>query len=386
MSYNITVRRTFKYRLFPTKGQRARLEQTLDSCRFVYNEILARRREAWSERRESLARYDTIKMLPQLKEEYPQLNDVYSQVLQEVCTRVDLAFQGFFRRLKAKNGKAGYPRFKGKGRYDSFTYPQSGFKLTEEGKLRLSKIGDIKIRLHRPIEGQIKTLTIRRTATGKWFACFSVEVKPKRLPPVPNAVGIDVGLESFATLSTGEQIENPRFFRREEKALAKAQRKFSQAKKGTPEYKKRRKVVARIHERITNKRRDFAHKLSRRLVNEFQLLAFEKLEIQKMQNGNWHSLNKSIGDAAWRQLRQFTMYKAEEAGRRVIEVDPRGTTQRCSQCGAIVPKDLSVRIHECPHCGLRLDRDHNAALNILALGLQSLGCKALEAPCFICGE
>lgn len=380
------MKKSFKYRLSPTKSQRARLERTLDSCRSVYNEMLARRRDAWSERQESLSRYDTIRMLPQLKEERPDLNNVHSQVLQEVCTRVDLAFQGFFRRLKAKNGKAGYPRFKGKDRYDSFTYPQLGFKLTEDGKLYLSKIGDIKIRLHRPIEGTIKTLTIRRMATGKWYAFFSVEVEPKRLSPVAEVVGIDVGLEHFATLSTGEQIPNPRFFRQEEKALAKAQRKLSGAEKGTPERVKRRKVVARIHERIANKRRDFAHKLSRRLVNEFQVIAFERLEIQEMQNGNWHSINKSIGDAAWHQLRQFTSSKAEEAGRSVAEVEPRGTTQRCSRCGAWVPKDLSVRVHECPNCGLRLDRDHNAALNILSLGLQRLGCKALEAPGFIRGE
>lgn len=367
------MRKAFKYRLFPSKAQRSKLEQTLDSCRFVYNEMLARRRDAWSERQESLSRYDTIKMLPQLKKEHPRLNNVFSQVLQEVCTRVDLAFQGFFRRVKAKDGKAGYPRFKGKGRYDSFTYPQSGFKFTEEGKLHLSKIGDVKIKLHRPIEGEIKTLTIRRASTGKWYACFSVEVEPERLPPIPNVVGIDVGLENFATLSTGETVENPRFFRQEEKALAKAQRKLPQAEKGTAERAKRCKVVARIHERIANKRRDFAHKLSRRLVNEFQVIAFERLKIQQMQNGNWHSMNKSIGDAAWRQLRQFSMNKAEEAGRRVVEVNPRGTTQRCSRCGSLVPKDLSVRVHECPHCGLRLHRDHNAALNILALGLQCVG-------------
>jgi len=380
------MRRTFKYRLYPTKKQRRLLESTLEECRWLYNNTLAYCREIWEKEKRFASWYETKRRIPRLKAERPSLATVYSSVLQDVTMRVDLAFKLFFRRLKAKNGKAGYPRFKGPGRYDSFTYPQTGFRLTENGRLHLSKIGDIRIKLHRPIEGRIKTLTIRRTATDKWFACFSVELKPKRLPPVPCVVGVDLGLESFATLSTGEKIENPRFFRKEEKALAKAQRKLSRVAKGTPEYAKRRKVIARIHERIANRRRDFAHKLSRRLVNEFQIIVFEKLEVQKMQEENWRGLNKSIRDAAWLQFRRLTASKAEEAGRCVVEVDPRGTSEKCSGCGVFVPKNPSVRVHECPHCGLILDRDHNAALNILALGLQSLGCEALEAPQINRGE
>ncbi len=195
-----------------------------------------------------------------------------------------------------------------------------------------------------------------------------MEAQP--LPTNDKAVGIDVGLTHFATLSNGEHISNPRFFRTDERALAKAQRRLSKEKKGTKERAKRRKVSARIHERIANRRRNFAHQLSHALVSMFGLIAFEDLNIKGMVKN--HCLAKSVSDAAWNQLVQFTTYKAEEAGRRVVLVDPRGTSQRCSDCGAIVIKDLSERVHDCA-CGLVLDRDHNAAINILGLGLQAVG-------------
>jgi len=233
----------------------------------------------------------------------------------------------------------------------------------------LSKIGDVKIKLHRPIEGKIKTLTIRRNTLGNWYACFSCIIEPTPLPTTYKTVGIDVGLTHFATISTGEQIPNPRFFRQDEQSLSRAQCRLSQATKSTSEYRKHKRVIQHIHGRIANRRANFAHKLSRQLVNEFQIIAFEDLNIQDMQINNWRSMNKSIGDAAWRQFRQYTTYKAEEAGRLCVVVDPRGTTQMCSGCGQVVPKNLSIRVHDCPHCDLILDRDHNAALNILARGL-----------------
>lgn len=365
------MRKTYRYRLFPTKAQTRAMQKALDACRWVYNKVLEVRHDAWEEREETYSLYDTIKMLPGWKAEHPFLKDAYSQSLQNVCIRVDLAFKAFFRRVKAGE-EPGYPRFRGRDFYDSFTYPQDGFRLIEN-RLRLSKIGDVKIVLHRPIEGRVKTLTIKRSPTGKWFASFSVEVEARALPPLGSIVGIDVGLTHFATLSTGEVIPNPRFFKQEEKALAKAQRRLSEAERGTSERRKLRKVVARIHERIASKRLDFAHKLSAHLIETYQVIAFEKLDIQEMQEGNWRSINRSIADVAWAQFRQLTTAKAREAGRVCVEVEPRGTTQGCSGCGAIVPKDLSVRTHSCPSCGLVLGRDLNSALNILALGLQSLG-------------
>ncbi len=365
------MRKTYKYRLYPTPGQTRLLERVLEECRWLYNETLAYRKRAWEERRESVSLYATQRLLPEWKQARPSLKQVHSQVLQNVQVRVDLAFKAFFRRVKAGE-TPGYPRFRGKGRYDSFTFPQFGFSLDpDKQRLNLSKIGDVKIVLHRPIEGTIKTLTVRRTATGKWYACFSVEYECEPLDPSPHVVGVDVGLESFATLSTGEKIANPRFFRRDEKALARAQRKLSVAEKGTPEREKRRKVVARIHERIANRRGDFAHKLARRLVSENQIVVFEDLNTNGMLKNR--CLAKSIADAAWSQLIQYTTYKAECAGRRVVLVNPRNTSQACSGGGEWVEKSLSVRLHRCPSCGLVLDRDYNAALNILALGLQSLG-------------
>ena len=372
---------TFRYRLRPSKSQRKKLIQTLELCRWVYNETLATRKNTWEQERKALSLYDTNKLLTVWKQEHPELKGVYSQVLQNVQERVDLAFKAFFRRVQVGE-KPGYPRFRGYGWYDSFTFKQFGFELLDNG-LILSKIGVIKIILHRPIEGEIKTLTVHRDAVSNWYACFSCQGKSEPLPCNQQAVGIDVGLKSFATLSNGEKIPNPRFFGRDEKELAKVQRKLSQADKGTPERVKRRKAVQHIHQRVANRRKDFAHKVSRELVDSFGMIAFEKLNGKNMLQN--HHLAKSISDAAWNQLITYTTYKAENAGRVVVLVDPRNTSKMCSCCGAMVEKSLSVRVHACPVCGLVMDRDENAANNILRLGLESLGV-ALEAPAFRRGE
>jgi putative transposase len=362
--------KAYKFRLFPTKTQRSKMERTLDLCRWVYNQTLAYRKDAWEKEGRSTSKYETNNLLPNWKIEKPDLNEVFSQVLQNTQERVDLALKAFFRRVKAGE-KPGYPRFRGSGWYDSFTYPQFGFKLLC-GKLRLSKIGDIKIKLHRPIEGKIKRLTVRRSSTGKWFACFTVEIDDPPKPPWKDglSVGIDVGLESFATISNGEKIGNPRFFRSDEKALAKAQRRLSKCAKGTSQRRAAVKVVQRVHERIANRRYNFAHQISNQLVSKYGLIAFEDLSIANMLKN--HNLAKSISDAAWRMLVTITSYKAESAGSIVVLVDPRNTSQLCSRCGLKVNKSLSDRVHECPQCGLVMDRDENAAINILRLGLQSL--------------
>jgi putative transposase len=374
--------KTFKYRLQPSRSQRTKLVQTMEVCRWVYNETLGIRKSTWKQEHRSLSLYDTHKLLTLWKREHPELKEVHSQVLQNVQERVDLAFKAFFRRVKAGH-KPGYPRFRGQGWYDSLTFPQSGFELLDHG-LYLSKIGAVKIVLHRPIEGRVKTLTLRRDAVGNWYACFACEVESKPLPYNDRAVGIDVGLESFATLSSGVKIDNPRFFRRDEHELARAQRRLSKVEKGTLERTRRLKVVQHIHQRIANRRRDFAHQVSRELVDHFGLLAFEKLNNQGMLRN--HSLAKSIQDAAWNQLIRYTAYKAENAGRVIVLVDPRNTSRMCSRCGTMVEKSLSVRVHQCPYCGLVIDRDENAANNILRLGLESLGCNAPEAPAFRRGE
>jgi putative transposase len=357
------------------------MQTILDCCRWVYNKTLELRKQIWEERQEPLSLYDTNKMLPAWKQEYPWLKDGHAQAMQNAQVRLDLAFQAFFRRVRVGE-KPGYPRFRSKDRYDSFTYPQekSNWRLLDNRRVQLSKIGDVKIKLHRPIEGKIKTLTVHRDALGNWWATFSCEIGLQALSAVPAIVGIDLGLEKFVTLSTGEQIDNPRFFRQEEKTLAKAQRRLSKCDKGTVERRKHKRVVNHVHQRIANRRMDFAHKLSRRLVNEFQMIVFEDLDIQDMQNGNWRSMNKSISDAAWNQLTRFTTYKAEWAGRSVVLVDPRNTSKMCSRCGQIVEKALSCRVHKCPHCHLEINRDLNASLNILARGLARMGSIPRSSP------
>ena len=361
--------RVLRYRLYPTKAQKKEMVKTLELCRWTYNEILALRKNAWESEQKNIGYYDSKKMIPEWKKSKPELKNVHSQVLQDVVKRVDLAFQAFFRRIKDCE-TPGYPRFKGYGRYDSITYTQSGFELNEN-KLWLSKLGDIKIKLHRDIDGEIQRINIRRTPTGKWFASFLV--KSEAIVDVPKtglSVGVDVGIKSFLTLSDGQYVPNPRFFVTEQNVLAKAQRKLSKAKKGTVARAKALKIVERVHERIANKREDFVQKVSLNLVRAYDLITFEDLNVKGMIKN--HCLAKHIADVAWNKLIAITSYKAEWAGKRVELVNPRNTSQICSGCGQIVQKDLSERTHSCPFCGLVLDRDHNAAINILRLGLQSV--------------
>ena len=367
------MQKAFKYRLYPTKAQTTILQKHLDCCRWVYNKTIEVRRDAWKNEQKSIGRWDTSRMLTQWKKDELWLKQGPSQPMQDVLKRVDLAFRAFFRRCKAGQ-TPGYPRFRGADRYDSFTYPQKGsnWRVLDTDAIHLSKIGDVKIKLHRSIEGTPKTLTISRDAVGKWYASFCCLVELNLLPKTNQVVGVDVGLTHFATLSDGSQIKNPRFFKRDQAVLAIAQRQLSKYVKNSPEYRKRKRAVQHIYARIRNRRHDFSHQTARRFINEYQFLALEKLNIREMQHGNFRNINRSISDVAWRQFAQCCSSKAEEAGRTVVFVDPCGTTQLCSGCGTLVPKDLSMRQHNCPECGLSLGRDHNAALNILARGLASL--------------
>jgi len=348
------------------------MESTLENCRWLYNWFLEQRKTAWEERNESLTMFNQTSYLPDLKLTKFFLNNIYSQILQDVALRVDLAFKAFFRRCKNKENP-GYPRFKQYGRYDSFTYPQNnkGFEI-KGSRIHLSKIGAIRIILHREIFGVIKKCTIRRTSTGKWFAIFSCEVKTRHpvVNPIDNPIGIDVGLSSFATLSNGEKFDNPRFFKKEEKELARVQRQFSKKEKGSKERKEKRRVVARVHERITNKRHNLSHQLSRKIVDTYTLIAVEDLNINKMLHDKCFS--KSISDAAWNLFTSTLSYKAEEAGKTVVKVNPAYTSQDCSGCGHRQLMKLDKRVYNCSCCGLDLDRDTNAAKNILTVGLHSL--------------
>jgi putative transposase len=357
--------RTFVYKLRLTSAQAARLSETVETCRHLYNHTLAERKTAWEERGEGVGFARQCASLPSLKRESSYLRNVHSQVLQDVLHRVHRAFQAFFRRVKAGE-EPGYPRFKGKGWYDSFTYPQwgNGVKLVDR-RLVLSKIGALRMHADRPLDGTPKTCTIIRKADG-WYASISCEVAPAPLPPTGKATGVDVGLESFATLSNGTQIANPRYYRAAERKLKQAQRRLSRRVKGSHRRRKARELLAKAHLKVKRARHDFAHKTARALVNEYDLLAVEKLNIRGMVRN--HPLAKSIADAGWGLFLRILIAKAASAGRVVVEVNPAGTSQLCAECGESVPKRLAVRWHSCPYCGCELHRDHNAALNILKRG------------------
>ena len=366
------MRRTFKYRLYPTRKQETLLNQQMEECRWLYNHLLEHRRDSWDWYGVGLSLYDQIGTLPSLKKIRPTLSTVYSQTLQNVAVRIDLAFKAFFRRVK--NGEnPGFPRFKGKGQYASITFPQwnSGCDLTGHG-LRLSKVGTVPIVLHRSVTGKIKTCSVLRSSTGKWWVTLSCENVPEEvLPSNPLPVGIDVGIKTFAALSDGTVIENPTFLKRSAKRLAQAQRKLERQEKGSPERTKTKKVVAMIHERIASRRSDFAHQESRKIVHQYGKIFVEDITVNEM--NSHRCLNRSIRDVAWSQFFSFLSYKAENAGREFRKINPAYTSQTCSSCGHRQKMPLSCRTYVCPCCAMEKDRDHNASLNILRLGLESRG-------------
>ena len=360
------MRKSYRFRIYPTSNQRVKLISTLTTCRHTYNNALAERKDQgefnklildwqlfpWG-KPEWINYYDQQKSLTRNKTEYQK--QVHSQVNQNVLRRLETSYKKFF-------DGAGYPRFQGRNRYDSFTYPQQpGFGITEDGKLHLSKIGEIKIKQHRDIEGVIKTCTIKRDV-DQWYASFSCEVEPELLEPTGHSTGIDVGLKEIVTLSNGEKVKPPKYLRQSEEKLTKAQKSLSNKKKGSSNRNKQRIEVARIHRKIRNQREDFNHKLSREIVNNYDLIVFEDLRIKNMVKN--HKLAKSISDASWGKLIDYTSYKAEYAGRTVELVNPRNTSKMCSTCGHIQDMPLSQRIYTCS-CGNVMDRDHNAAINIL---------------------
>ena len=367
--------KTFQYRLYPSKLQKRQLSAILRTCCWLYNQFLEERKKRWETDKAHVSCFEQIKSLPARKKQDPLLRQVHSQVLQNIPKRLDEAFQGFFRR--AKRGETpGFPRFRPHQRYSSITFPQvetGGCKITEDGFLAVSKIGNVKMRLHRPLEGIPKTATIKRTPTGKWFVTFSCEWEPTPLPADDKAVGIDMGVRIFAEFSDDHKpIQNPKFFKQEQKALAKAQRQLAKQAKGTRERAKARKAVARVYERMTWRRSDFAHQESRKLVNEYGALFVEDLAVQSLlqKEDSCPAKNRGIADAAWRQFITLLSVKAEWAARTLVQVNPAYTSKRCSACGHI-HKDLEdEEIFVCPVCNHCEHRDKNAAKNIFVLGTQ----------------
>ena len=363
--------KTYKYRLYPTRKQTKELNWTLETCRILYNSCLVDRNRHYEETGKGLSRIDQQKILVRDKKNIEYLTSIHSQVLQDVLFRVERAYKAFFRRLKEKNGTpaggsgahAGYPRFKNYGRYDSITYPQSGFGIDDTGKLSLSKIGHIKIKLHRNINGIIKTCNIKKEI-DKFYVCLSVEYTAIPKPVPAQQIGIDVGIKSFAALSDGKVIENPKHLIQAEERLVKKQRRLSNKKRGSNNRKKAKISVARFHKKVSNQRKDFQHKVSRKIVDNYGYIAVEELQIKNMVKN--HNLAKSINDASWGQFVSFLTYKAEEAGCYIEKVNPHNTSKMCSVCGYVYPHmDLSVRGWTCPECNTAHDRDINASVNIL---------------------
>jgi len=359
------VRRTFKYRLYPASTQTDALDwQVNEACR-LFNAALDERRSAWRMNGIGVRYLDQSNQLKAIRAA-GDVGVANFSACQDVLRRVDKTFAAFFRRLRAGQ-KAGYPRFRSRFRYDSLTWPSwgDGCTVRPTGRLYLQGVGDLKVKWHRPLpaEATIKTVTAKREA-GRWFVCFSVETaEPEPLPVSDVTVGIDVGLTTFAVLSDGTEIANRRHFRVAERRVRIAQRKLARRKKRSRRRQKARQDLARVHVHVANQRRDFHHKIAHRLVRDYGLIAVEDLNVNGLAGS---LLAKSVHDAGWGQFLSILSVKAECAGRTLVKVNPNGTTQDCSSCGACVPKHLSHRWHSCA-CGLSISRDLNAALNILHL-------------------
>ncbi len=387
---------TYKFRAYPPALLEYRMENWLYILHNLYNYALEERKRAWKEEKKSITYSHQQNALPKLKEKDPSLKLVHSQVLQDCLRRVDNAFRKFFRK------EAKYPKKKKLYKYSSFAFPQVWMKqkgrLVEVIKLEkknsrfaylhLPKLGKLKIRLNREIDWtKARTVTVKREPSGKWYVCVTVEAELDEVlrEAHEKAVGIDLGVKNLVTTSEGEFIEHPKFLHLLEKRLKREQKRLSRKEKGSNNWKKQRRRVAKVHERIKNARRDFLHKLSRYLVNNYDHISFEDLDIKGLvQNSN---LAKLILDAGWGTLITFVAYKAVMAGARVVRVDPSYTTQDCSVCGFRVPKTLAKRLHECPECGAVMDRDYNASVNLLQKGLARLkGGRVGATRTYACGE
>jgi putative transposase len=360
------LRKAYKYKLKPTMEQERQLDEVVWHCRTLYNTALEQRITSYQRCGVTLTAYQQQAELPDVKSAFPEYGEIHSQVLQDVLTRLDKTYQAFFRRVKAGQ-TPGFPRFQGRDRYHSFTYKQfdNGARL-DNGFLVLSKIGRVAVRWSRPLAGTPKTVTISREADG-WYVCIScADVPPQPLMPTGQETGIDLGLESFATLADGTMIHNPRCYRCAERRLKTAQRKVARRKKGSNRRRKAVKLLAKAHLKVKHQRADFHHKTVLMLVRANDTIYHEDLQAANMLKN--HHLAKAIQDAGWSAFLSILNAIAAYAGRRVVAVPPAYISQTCSGCGALVKKGLSVRWHSCPDCGTSLHRDHNAAKNIERAG------------------
>ncbi len=348
--------KAYKFRIYPSKKQEELLNKHLWLAKNLWNELLEDCKQMYSD----FGCFPTKNTLQLMVKDY----GLYSQTQQEVAHRVYNSLMRVFK-LRKKGVECGFPRFKSMERMKSIHYPEYGFDFSLNKELKVTPFGEIAIKKHREIKGKIKTLTLKRESSGKWFAIFTAEEeKSISKENKKESVGIDLGLMRFATLSNGMKIDNPRHFKRYEERLTFIQRKFSfHKKKKTKNYKKAKVRVAKLHEKISDCRKDFLHKISTELVNDYSIIALEKLNSRQMAEKRY---GKQINDAGWSMFANMLAYKAEGAGCRVVFVNPEDTSKMCSNCGSI-RDHLSLRDREyaCPNCGLLIDRDLNAARNIL---------------------
>ena len=347
----------YKYRLYPSKIQKERIINSLKTCKAIYNEILALNIDAYKFGKVTLSGFDCNKYLT------GKFKEIHSQSKQNVSDRVHKAFANFFRRVKDKSCKEkGFPRFK--SIVNSITFPQSGFKFISNRHLKVSKIGNLPIILHRVPKGKIKTLTIKQNKTNQWFAVFSCELPDVQVKhPSTEKIGIDVGLENFATLSNGERIENPRYLIKAESRIKILQRRVSRKVKGSANRRKAKFRLAKQHIKVVNQRTDFLHKLSHRIAKTYSFIAVEDLNVKGMLNNHW--LAKNISDASWNVFLNMVSYKAVNSGGECVKRNPRNTSKTCSECGAVMDMPLSKRTFQCLNCGFVCHRDENASINIL---------------------
>ncbi len=361
------------------------LVNVLWRCRVLYNAALEERIGAWRLCRKSLSFYDQCKELTEVRASEPAYADLDATMTRlTVLRRLDLAFKAFFRRLKADENP-GFPRFKGQDRFNTLLFGDTGWKISC-GKLRLSGIGTFRVsgKMHR--EGVLKGLRLVKKA-DRWYAQVLVDVGPAPMVQTSrNGVGIDVGIRTFAAMSDGTCVEHPRFLKKSLNELSDAQRTLASKRRGSSRRRKAKLKLARLHARVANRRRNFVWQTAAALNKRYDGFAIEDLDIaemaQKKENDGRmaRGMRRSIMDSAWAMFGHALACKAEEAGKPLVRVNPKGTSQRCSGCGSIVRKTLRDRIHDCAACGLRTDRDLNAAQNIYYLGWRSAAPKAAEGP------